>query len=329
MELAARSKAVRRAALVVLVAAAALSSCRTPASGPKPFAGAPGCTPTPRDSYWHADVRSLPVHERSAAWIASIGAESSVHPDFGSGLWDGGPIGIPYTTVAEGQAPVAITFEYDDESDPGPYPIPPGAPIEGGAGSEGDRHVLVVDRDRCVLYETWSSYPQPDGSWTAGSGAVFDLRSNELRPDGWTSADAAGLPVLPGLVRYEEVAAGRIDHAIRFTAPQTQRAYLWPARHFASSSTDPDRPPMGAWFRLRAGASLEGLSPHARTIAAAMQRHGLLLADNGSPWYITGVPDERWDNDVLAELGRFEGSDFEAVDASSLMVDPDSGQVAG
>jgi hypothetical protein len=261
--------------------------------------------------------------------VASIGATRTLKADFGSGTWDGGPIGIPYTTVVAGQPGVDVSFEYDDESDPGPYPIPEDPPIEGGPDADGDRHVLVVDRDDCRLYELFSAYPQTDGSWEAGSGAIFDLDSNAMRPAGWTSADAAGLPILPGLVRYDEVAAGRILHAIRFTAPQTQRAYVWPARHFASSSTDPDLPPMGTWFRLKPDVDPTTFSDQTRPIVAALKRYGMILADNGSPWYLSGVPDERWDNDVLRELARLEGTDFEAVDTSSLIVDPDSGQIAG
>jgi hypothetical protein len=248
--------------------------------------------------------------------------------DFGSGTWDGGPIGIPFVVVPGSQQRVPVSFEYADESDPGPYPIPPDAPIEGGPNSTGDRHILVVDRDNCVLYETWSTYPSGQG-WTAGSGARFDLRSNALRPAGWTSSDAAGLPVLPGLVRYDEIAAGQIPHALRFTASRTQRAYLWPARHYASSITDPNVPPMGARVRLKASYDISGFAADNRIILQALKTYGMLLADNGSNWYISGVPDERWNNSVLAALRNVPGSAFEVVDASSLMVDPNSGRVAG
>lgn len=286
------------------------------------------CLVLPPSSIWNTRVDTLPVHPDSDAFIATIGAATGLHPDFGSGLWNGGPIGIPFTTVPGSQPPVAVTFDYDDESDPGPYPIPEDAPIEGGPEATGDRHVLVVDRDRCRLYETWSSWPQPDGSWHAGSGAVFDLGSNLLRPDGWTSADAAGLALLPGLVRWEEVAAGEIRHAIRFTASRTRKAHVWPARHDASSSTDPDRPPMGQRFRLKATFDTSGFAAEVRVILEALKTYGLILADNGSNWYLSGVPDERWDNSVLHTLGVVEGSDFEAVDATVLMVDPDSGEAA-
>ncbi len=205
-----------------------------------------GCPVFPADNVWNAPVDNLPVDPNSSAYISTIGAAKGLHPDFGSGTYDGGPIGIPYTLVSGTQARVNITFDYSDESDPGPYPIPPNAAIEGGSQSTGDRHVLVLDRDNCILYETWSSYPQPDGSWQAGSGAVFNLRSNALRPRGWTSADAAGLPILPGLVRYDEVASGEIRHALRFTAPQTRKEYIWPARHYASSLTASNYPPWGS-----------------------------------------------------------------------------------
>jgi hypothetical protein len=220
-------------------------------------------------------------------------------------------------------------FDYEDESDPGPYPIPPDAPIEGGSDCDGDRHILIVDRDNCRLYEIYSAYPETDGSWSAGSGAIFDLTSNLLRPDTWTSADAAGLPILPGLVRYEEVASGEIKHAIRFTAPETRRAYVWPARHYASSRTDTRYPPMGQRFRLKSPFNDSGFSPEVRVILDALKRYGMILADNGGSWFISGVPDERWDNDVLREIRQVHGSDFEAVDVSSLMVDPDSGQALG
>lgn len=277
----------------------------------------------PADHVWHADVRSLPVHPSSAAWTTSIGRSDPLKADFGSGEWDGGPIGIPYNIVGAGQPLVPVSFYYPTESDPGPYPIPAGAAIEHGA----DHHVLVVDESNCTLYETFDSTRQADGSWTAGSGARFDLRGYSLRPAGWTSADAAGLPILPGLVRYDEVAAGRIDHPIRFTVAQTQRSYLWPARHFASSSTDPNRPPMGAWFRLRADFDTSGLAPQARVIAEALKTHGMILADNGSDMFITGAPDPRWDNAALRQLRAITTSDFQAVDVSSLMMHPDSGRI--
>ena len=269
---------------------------------------------------------ALPVDANSSAYIATVGAALNVHPDFGSGLWDGGPIGIPYATVPGSQTKVAVAFLYNDESDPGPYPIPADAPIEGGPDGDGDRHVLIVDRDNCILYELYRAFPLPGGAWTADSGAVFPLGSNALRPATWTSADAAGLPILPGLVRYDEVNAGEIKHALRFTAPQTRQLFIWPARHQASDFTEIQYPPMGQRFRLKAGVDLSGFSAPVRVILTALKKYGMILADNGTSWYISGAPDERWDNDVLHELHNVMGSDFEAVDESSLMVNPDSGE---
>jgi hypothetical protein len=253
-----------------------------------------------------------------------------MHPDFGSGVWppdSDTPIGIPYVEV-DGVAGVSVSFEYDSESDHGPYPIPSNAPIEGGPSSSGDRHVLVVDRTDCKLYELFAAYPQSDGSWTAGSGAIYDLNSNALRPSGWTSADAAGLPILAGLVRYDEVAVGEIGHALRFTAPQTQRAFVWPARHYASNLTGAEYPPMGARFRLRSDFDVSGYDPEVQVILRALQRYGMILADNGSSWYVSGAPDERWDNEVLRQLKDLQGSDFEALDSSSLMTSGASGSVS-
>ena len=288
-----------------------------------------GCPVFPPNNIWNTRVDNLPLDANSAAYISTMGSGTGLHPDFGSGIWPpdtGYPIGIPYCVVSGNQPLVAVSFGYDDESDPGPYPIPPDAPVEGDPYGGGDRHVLVLDQDNCVLYELYAAVKQPDGSWTAGSGAVYDLNSHALRPDGWTSADAAGLPILPGLVRYDEVAAGFIGHAIRFTAPQTRRAYLWPARHFASSLTGSQYPPMGQRFRLKADFDLSGFHPQVQVILTAMKAYGIILADNGSSWYISGVPDERWDNDVLRQLGNVKGQHFEAVDCSGLMIDPDSGQ---
>ena len=288
-----------------------------------------GCAVFPADNVWNVRVDTLPVDANSAAYIATIGPGETAHADFGSGEWppgSGSPIGIPYVHVDSTQPQVSVTFDYDDESDPGPYPIPTAAPIEGGPGSDGDRHVLAVERDNCILYELYYAFPQADGTWQAGSGAIFDLSSNALRPAGWTSADAAGLPVLAGLVRYDEVAEGKIEHALRFTAPQTRREYVWPARHYASELTDIQYPPMGQRFRLRASFDVSGFSPEVQVVLVALKEYGMMLADNGSAWYITGVPDERWNNDYLQELHQVRGSDFEAVDQSSLMVEADSGQ---
>jgi hypothetical protein len=285
-----------------------------------------GCPVFPVDNIWNTPVTDLPLASNSSAFINTIGSSRGLHPDFGAGTWNGGPIGIPFNVVDASEPDVNVSFDYADESDSGPYPIPSDALIEGGSQSTGDRHVLVLDRGSCLLYELFSAYPQPDGSWQAGSGAIFDLNSNELRPSGWTSADAAGLPILPGLVRYDEVAAGEIRHALRFTAPQTRSDYVWPARHQASSLTGTEIPPMGQRFRLKAGFDLSSFSAPVRVILQAMKTYGLILADNGSAWYLSGVPDPRWDDDMLVgELARVKGSDFEAVEAAGLMVDPDSG----
>ncbi|MGN6188984.1 MAG: hypothetical protein ACTHOE_08795 [Conexibacter sp.] len=278
-----------------------------------------GCPVLPADNAWNERVDRLPAAANSATLIRSIGFDASVHADFGSGRWDGGPIGIPYTVVGAGQRRVPVRFDYADESDPGPYPLPRDAPIEGGRRSDGDRHVLVVDRSACRLYELFDAHPLAGGrAWRAGSGAVFDLRSDRLRPKGWTSADAAGLPILPGLARYDEVAQGAIRHALRFTAPRTRTRFVWPARHQAGTSDDPALPPMGLRVRLKRSVRLRGLPRQARIVATAMKRYGLMLADNGSPWYVSGAPDRRWDNDQLHALDRLSGRDFEVVDPAAL-----------
>lgn len=318
-----------------LLALFLLVACGSAPEGPSGPAGEPpslsGCQVFPADHVWNARVDDLPVHPASSTFVDTIGATATVHPDFGSGLWEGAPIGIPYATVGSDQPAVEVSFYYDDESDPGPYPIPPNAPVEGappgGIASGGDRHVIVVDVDDCVLYEVFDAQRRPDGSWDAGSGAVFDLTGYDLRPDGWTSADAAGLPILPGLVRFDEVEAGAIEHALRFTAPRTRAAHVWPARHHASDRTGVEYPPLGLRFRLRADFDTSGFSQQARVVAEALKRYGMILADNGSAWYLSGAPDDRWDNDALRDLKQISGSDFEAVDTASLMADPDSGKV--
>ncbi len=282
------------------------------------------CPIFPADNVWHADVSRAPVLANSAALVAGIGTASPVHADFGSGLYQGAPIGIPVTTVSAAQTKVKVTFEYASESDTGPYPIPKGAAIEGGTGSTGDRHVLLYDPVACRDYELYAAYPTTGGAWKAGSGAIYDLRSNALRHAGWTSADAAGLPILPGLVRYPEVAAGRIDHAIRVTVPHTRDSYVWPARHQAGDSSAANLPPMGLRLRLKASVDIAKLPAQARVVATAMARYGVIVADNGSPWYLSGTPDPGWNNDALHALGGLTGSDFEAVDTSSLMVNSNS-----
>lgn len=284
-----------------------------------PVNGAPKCRIFPRNNPWNQRVDKLPVLPDSGAIIRSIGIDAGVHADFGSGLYDGGPIGIPYTTVGSRQRKVHVSFDYSDESDRGPYPIPPNAPIEGGRNSTGDRHVIVVDRSACKLYELYDAHPQNRGaSWHAGSGAIWSLRSNKLRPLTWTSADAAGLPILPGLARYEDLQRGGIDHALRFTASRTRKAFIYPARHYASSLTDPSLPAMGQRLRLKASFDVSGFPRQARAVLIALKRYGMILADNGSPWYISGAPNQGWNNDDLHTLGRVKGSDFEVVDTSKL-----------
>ena len=291
--------------------------------GQPPTAGT--CSIFPADNVWNTPVDTLPVSANSATYVNTIGASSPTHADFGSGLYDGAPIGIPWITVPGTQTKYPVTFDYADESDPGPYAIPLSAPIEGGSASTGDRHAIAIDTDNCILYELYSAYPQAS-SWKAGSGVIFNLKSNALRPAGWTSGDAAGLPIQPGLARYDEVAAGEIRHALRFTVPHTQKAYIWPARHDASSLTGTQYPPMGQRFRLKASFDISGFPADVQVILRALKKYGMILADNGSAWYISGAPDDRWSNDNLSTMRRIPGSAYEAVDESSLMINPNSGQ---
>lgn len=287
------------------------------------------CPLFPADNIWNTPIDSLPVDALSDAYIASIGVEVGLHPDFGAGLFEGSPLGIPFVRVPANQPMVDVSFEIAEESDPGPYPIPADAPVEGGSCGTGDRHVIVVQEETCLLYELYDATQLPDGSWQAYGGARFDLTSNDLRTPEWTSADAAGMAILPGLVRYEEIAAGVIPHALRFTAALTQEVYVWPARHQAGATTDTNVPPMGQRFRLKADVDTSTFSPTNQIILEALKTYGMFLADNGSDWFLSGVPDDRWDNDDLHELQQLIlGSNFEAVDISSLMVDPDSGQAA-
>jgi len=283
-------------------------------AGTAPLPSAPACPVFPASNPWNQRVDRLPVAKGSAAVVAAVGTAEHVHADFGSGLWQGRPIGIPITVVPGSQPKTRVTFDYADESDRGPYPIPANVRIEGGS----DRHALIVDRDRCRLYELYALERGSGGRWHAGSGAIWSLRSNKLRPAGWTSADAAGLPILPGLARYDEVARGRIDHALRFTVDRTRRAYVYPARHFASDETDPSLPPMGLRFRLKASYLIASFPRQARIVLAALKRYGMIVADNGSSWYVTGAPDPRWSNDDLHTLHRVPGSAFEVVDTSKL-----------
>jgi hypothetical protein len=297
------------ALLAVLVGGSSAEALRLP--------GAPRCPVFPKTNVWNKRVDRLPVAPNSTAIVQSIGADRGLKADFGSGLWEGAPIGIPITVVGRRQPKTRVAFEYADESDRVAYPIPRNVAIEGGRHSDGDRHALIVDRDSCKLYELFALYPQGRG-WRAGSGAVWNLRSNRLRPAGWTAADAAGLPILPGLARYDEVRRGVIDHALRFTVRRTRRAYVYPARHFASSSNDPNLPPMGLRVRLKASFDASGFPRQSRIVLTALKRYGMMVSDNGSDWFITGAPSPGWRNDDLRSLARVKGSDFEVVDTSTL-----------
>ncbi len=305
-----------RRRLLLLAAGAALVAVPALVSA-HPLPGAPACPVFPPDNPWNQRVDRLPVAKNSAKLVASIGLHRPVHPDFGT-VYAGAPNGIPFVVVSGRTRRVTVSFQYADESDRGPYPIPRNAPIEGGPSSSGDRHVIVVDSATCTDYELFAAYPHRGGAyWTAGSGAIFNLRSDRLRPAGWTSADAAGLPILPGLARYNDVARGSIDHALRFTAPCTAPRYVYPARHEASTCSG-IYPPMGLRVRLKASVNISGLPYEARVVAQALKTYGMILADNGSPWYISGAPNPRWNDDALHQLDQLSGNDFEVVDTSSL-----------
>jgi hypothetical protein len=302
-------KLLALAASAMLVCVASASALRMPS--------APTCPVFPADNAWNQRVDSLPVASNSAQLIQSIGLDNGLHADFGSGQWDGGPIGIPFDVVTKKTPRAKVSFEYADESDRVRYPIPKTVHIEGGRQSDGDRHALLLDKDACKLYELYALYPSGSG-WKAGSGAVWNLRSDKLRPAGWTSADAAGLPIFPGLARYDEVARGMIDHALRFTASRTRKQFVYPARHYASSSDDAALPPMGLRVRLKSSVDIAGYPRQARIVLQALKTYGMILADNGSSWYITGAPSPKWSNDDLHTLGKITGSMFEVVDTSSL-----------
>jgi hypothetical protein len=315
--------------VLVLVLAAASLSLAAPPSGARTADGAAkpvmgtSCAAFPDDNYWHADISNLPRNARSRQWLSHMSTDRDLHPDFGPSYGDGPDYGIPVTVVKHSHPRVRVRFTYASESDKVRYPLGHDTRIEGGRGSSGDRHAIVVDEGSCRLYETFATRPK-GGRWHAGSGAVWSLRSNVLRPDGWTSADAAGLPVLLGLLRWNEVKARDVDHAIRFTTDVTSRHHLWPARHDAGSRASLAYPPMGARFRLRAGFSTDGFSPGARAVIAAMKTYGLVLADNGSPWYFQGEQDRAWPTHLVEDLKRIPVRAFVAVDTSSLKVSDDS-----
>ncbi|MDX6519298.1 MAG: hypothetical protein QOF50_2144 [Gaiellaceae bacterium] len=293
------------------LAALLVSLVVLPAAAPTPRLA--GCRVFPAPNAWNQRVDQLPVAANSAAIVNSIGPAKGMHADFGSGLYEGKRIGIPYDVVTKKTKRSRVTFEYDDESDHVRYPIPAGVHIEGGS----DHHALLLDRSACRLYEL-GGLERSAGRWHAWAGATWSLRSNRLRPSGWTSADAAGLPILPGLARYDEVKAGAIRHALRFTVSRTRRAYVYPARHFASSLTDSSLPPMGLRLRLQASFDTSGFPRQSRIVLEALKRYGMIVADNGSDWYVTGAPSQGWSNDDLHSLGRVKGADFEVVDTSSL-----------
>jgi hypothetical protein len=287
-----------------------------------------GCPVFPDNNYWHTDISDLPQHARSDAWLRHMSPRSKLHPDFGRAYGEQAvPYGIPVTVVGDAHRRVRVRFTYARESDRVRYPLGKDTKIEGGRRSSGDRHAIIVDKSRCRLYETWNTRKR-NGRWHAGSGAVWDLRSNALRKDGWTSADAAGLPILPGLLRWSEVRKGRVDHAIRFTTDVTDRRYVWPARHQAGSVNNRRYPPMGARFRLKASHDLSQYSARTRVVLRAMQSYGLVLADNGSPWYFQGEASAKWPSKLISELKQVPARAFVAVDTSSLMVDPDSARVS-
>jgi hypothetical protein len=293
--------------VVALVCAGGSSALRLPS--------APRCPVFPKTNPWNRRVDKLPVAQSSAAIIGSIGTDTGLHADFGSGLWDGSPIGIPYDVVSKKTLRSRVTFEYSDESDHVRYPIPKRVHIEGGS----DHHALLLDKNACRLYELGGLQKQ-NGRWHAWAGATWSLRSNHVRPAGWTSADAAGLPILPGLLRYDEVRARRVDHAIRFTTDITDRRHVWPARHDAGSVSDRSYPPMGARFRLKASFPISGYRADTRTVLRAMKRYGLVLADNGAPWYFQGTADDRWRTGLLDQLKTIPASAFEALDTAPLRI---------
>jgi hypothetical protein len=295
----------------VLIAFVVLASSAGAATAPR-LPGAPRCPLFPTSNVWNKRVDTLPVATNSAAIIGSIGPEVGLHSDFGT-VWDGHPNGIPYTIASKQTKRFRPSFLYASESDKGPYPIPANVKIEGGS----DHHALIVDRDRCYLYELYALQKTKAG-WRAGSGAIWNLRSNKLRPKTWTSADAAGLPILPGLARYDEVTRGQIDHALRFTVENTRNTFIYPARHQASDQTDPSLPPMGLRVRLKAGVNISGYPRPVRVILTALKRYGMIVADNGANWYVSGAPDPRWNDDLLHTIDGVTGADFEVVDTSRL-----------
>jgi len=316
---------VIRALVALVVTVSAVAGPASPTVAQRPVTGT-SCSAFPSDNWWRADVSGLPVHARSRQWLSHMSTDRDLHPDFGPSYGEGPDYGIPVTVVKPSHPRVRVRFDYAAESDRVRYPLGRDTRVEGGRGSDGDKHTVVVDRGSCRLYETWDTRKQGK-RWVAGSGAVWSLGSNDLRPEGWTSADAAGLPILPGLLRWAEVKAGRADHAIRFTTDVTSRHHLWPARHDAGSRSSLAYPPMGARFRLKPGFSTSGLSAYTLAVVEAMKTYGLVLADNGSPWYFQGEQDAHWPERLIEELKGIPASAFVAVDTSSLRVSPNSAAV--
>ena len=323
-------RALRTAGLAAILVSALLALGCAPTLAETPNPTIAGCPVFPQDNIWNTRVDHLPVDPRSQQYVASIGADQSLRADFASGTYQGAPVGIPFIVVPFRQPKVTLHFQafgnepaIPEESDHGPYPIPRDAPIEGGSKGTGDRHILVLDRDNWMLYELFNAFPDGKGGWKAGSGAIWDLKKNQVRPDRWTSADAAGLPILPGLVRYDEVVGKKsLNHALRFTVAKTRRAYIPPASHWASQLHDDDLPPMGMRMRLRADYDLSGFSSEARTILQALKTYGMILADNGTDNFISGAPDPRWNMDALRQLRRVTTKDLEIVQMRGMVVDP-------
>ena len=315
---------MKRAALALL----AVLAVATPAlaTGTSKALPGTGCPAFPANNVWHSDISKLPLHPRSAQWLSHMSPTRRLHPDFGPSYGaQPVPYGIPITYVAGSHAKVSVRFSYASESDRVGYPLGSDTKVEGGQMTSGDRHAIVVDKAACRVYETYATH-RSGSAWVADSGATWDLRGNALRPAGWTSADAAGLPILPGLLRYDEIAAGKVDHAIRFTTNTTDRRFVWPARHQAGSVSNPAYPPMGARFRLKAGYTMSGARSDTVTVLRAMKAYGLLLADNGSPWFFQGSQDTRWPEALLDQLKAIPASAFEAVDSAKLMISASSAQ---
>jgi len=284
------------------------------------------CEVFPQSNIWNKEITNAPVHAQSSTWLGSIGKTVKVHPDFGSKSFKHRAAGIPVNYTNKSTQKHSVLFKYKAESDLVKYPIPKRVKIEGGISSKGDRHIISFDTDLCILYELFNVYKRESGQWTAGSGAMFDLNSNNLRPDKWTSADAAGLPIYPGLVRYQELVSGTINHALRFTIPKTSKNYIWPARHYASRLNDISLPPMGMRLRLKASFNISNLSPQAKIIAKTLQKYGMILADNGGGLFITGEPNENWDNNDLRDLKQLKTDDFEVVDVAQWQLTPNSAE---